>query len=395
MATRTLLNEAIAEAESIKEAALANAKAALEESFAPHIKELFSKKVQELEKEDKNVNEMKEKDHKEEIGETEEVSIEGLLSKLDEMKDSEELDEMSDPVMRKGMKGDDAAEKETEKMRLKEEDQELSEEDLEEGMDHYEEDDTTMEQEEEEGEMDTEMIDVDEMSEEDLEKFIEDVIKDMVEDGELEPGPDFESEEEMEMDSEEEDEAGEEEMEIDMEDSEAMMEEESDEITEERGGKKGDEHKDDMKKKGHHGKGPKRKETAEEEGEIDYMKEGELEKALSEIENLKRDLQEVNLLNAKLLYANKIFKDKNLSESQKLKVLESFDKANTAKEAKLVYETLTEGIKDQPRMIKRRSMVSEIKGSASKPTNVIKENRKPIVESDDMIARFQKLAGII
>lgn len=395
MATRTLLNEAIAEAESIKEAALANAKAALEESFAPHIKELFSKKVQELEKEDKNVNEMKEKDHKEEIGETEEVSIEGLLSKLDEMKDSEELDEMSDPVMRKGMKGDDAAEKETEKMRLKEEDQELSEEDLEEGMDHYEEDDTTMEQEEEEGEMDTEMIDVDEMSEEDLEKFIEDVIKDMVEDGELEPGPDFESEEEMEMDSEEEDEAGEEEMEIDMEDSEAMMEEESDEITEEKGGKKGDEHKDDMKKKGHHGKGPKRKETAEEEGEIDYMKEGELEKALSEIENLKRDLQEVNLLNAKLLYANKIFKDKNLSESQKLKVLESFDKANTAKEAKLVYETLTEGIKDQPRMIKRRSMVSEIKGSASKPTNVIKENRKPIVESDDMIARFQKLAGII
>ena len=395
MATRTLLNEAIAEAESIKEAAIANAKAALEESFAPHIKELFSKKVQELEKEDKNVNEMKEKDHKEEIGETEEVSIEGLLSKLDEMKDSEELDEMSDPVMRKGMKGDDAAEKETEKMRLKEEDQELSEEDLEEGMDHYEEDDTTMEQEEEEGEMDTEMIDVDEMSEEDLEKFIEDVIKDMVEDGELEPGPDFESEEEMEMDSEEEDEAGEEEMEIDMEDSEAMMEEESDEITEEKGGKKGDEHKDDMKKKGHHGKGPKRKETAEEEGEIDYMKEGELEKALSEIENLKRDLQEVNLLNAKLLYANKIFKDKNLSESQKLKVLESFDKANTAKEAKLVYETLTEGIKDQPRMIKRRSMVSEIKGSASKPTNVIKENRKPIVESDDMIARFQKLAGII
>lgn len=394
MATRTLLNEAIAEAESIKEAALANAKAALEESFAPHIKELFSKKVQELEKEDKNVNEMKEKDHNKEIEETE-VSIEGLLSKLDEMKDSEELDEMSDPVMRKGMKGDDAAEKETEKMRLKEEDQELSEEDLEEGMDHYEEDDTKMEQEEEEVEMDTEMIDVDEMSEEDLEKFIEDVIKDMVEDGELEPGPDFESEEEMEMDSEEEDEAGEEEMEIDMEDSEAMMEEESDEITEERGGKKGDEHKDDMKKKGHHGKGPKRKETAEEEGEIDYMKEGELEKALSEIENLKRDLQEVNLLNAKLLYANKIFKDKNLSESQKLKVLESFDKANTAKEAKLVYETLTEGIKDQPRMIKRRSMVSEIKGSASKPTNVIKENRKPIVESDDMIARFQKLAGII
>src|SRR6056300_1310021 len=107
MATRTLLNEAIAEATSIKEAALANAKAALEESFAPHIKELFSKKVQELENEEKNVKEMKEKDHKEEIEEqAEDVSLESLLSKLDEIEETEELDEMSDPVMRKGMKGD-------------------------------------------------------------------------------------------------------------------------------------------------------------------------------------------------------------------------------------------------------------------------------------------------
>src|SRR6056300_993686 len=116
MATRTLLNEAIAEATSIKEAALANAKAALEESFAPHIKELFSKKVQELENEETKIKEMKEKDHKEEKMEeqSDNISLESLLSKLDEIEESEELDEMSDPVMRKGMKGDDAVEKETE-----------------------------------------------------------------------------------------------------------------------------------------------------------------------------------------------------------------------------------------------------------------------------------------
>ena len=418
MATRTLLNEAIAEATSIKEAALANAKAALEESFAPHIKELFSKKVQELENEEKNVKEMKEKDHKEEIEEqAEDISLESLLSKLDEIEETEELDEMSDPVMRKGMKGDDAAEKETEEMRLKEEEDSLeeSEETIEEE-DHYEEDDTKMEQEEEEEEseeMEAE-IDLDDMSEEDLKDFIEDVMKDMVAAGELEPGPDFEAEEAEE--AEEGEEEGEmedsEEVEITMDSETDMMEEseeieESEELAEERGGKKGDEHKDDMKKKGHHGKGPKRKETAEEEGEIDYMKEEEveegygmkkhkkeMEEALAEIEALKKDLQEVNLLNAKLLYANKLFKDKNLSESQKVKVLESFDKANSTKEAKLVYETLIEGIKSRP-TFKRRSMVSEIKGSASKPTQVVKENKNQIVESDGMVARFQKLAGII
>ena len=426
MATRTLLNEAIAEATSIKEAALANAKAALEESFAPHIKELFSKKVQELENEEKNVKEMKEKDHNKEIEEqAEDISLESLLSKLDEIEETEELDEMSDPVMRKGMKGDDAAEKETEKMRLKEEDEESleeSEETVDEGYDNYEEDDTKMEQEEEEEEskeMEAE-IDLDDMSEEDLKDFIEDVMKDMVAAGELEPGPDFEAEEgeeEGEMEDSEE-------VEITMDSDDEMMEEseeieESEELAEERGGKKGDEHKDDMKKKGHHGKGPKRKETAEEEGEIDYMKEEEvteashddedgemeegygmkkhkkeMEEALAEIESLKKDLQEVNLLNAKLLYANKLFKDKNLSESQKVKVLESFDKANSTKEAKLVYETLIEGIKSRP-TFKRRSMVSEIKGSASKPTQVVKENKNQIVESDGMVTRFQKLAGII
>ena len=115
-----------------------------------------------------------------------------------------------------------------------------------------------------------------------------------------------------------------------------------------------------------------------------------MEEALAEINKLKVDLQEVNLLNAKLLYSNKIFRSKNLSESKKIKVLESFDKANTAKEAKLIFDTLNEGIQTNE---KRRPM-REVKGLASRATKVIKENKQPIVESTDMVARFQKLAGI-
>jgi hypothetical protein len=157
------------------------------------------------------------------------------------------------------------------------------------------------------------------------------------------------------------------------------------------GGNKGDEKRDDMKKeKEGHGKGPKKKDTAEDEKETDYKKKlkEELEEAYSAIESLKSELNEINLLNAKLLYTNKIFKSKNLNESQKLKVLNSFDKAATVGEVKLVFETLNEGIKV------KKDTIKENLGSASKMT-MTPNVKKPIVESNDAFLRMQKLAGII
>ena len=121
---------------------------------------------------------------------------------------------------------------------------------------------------------------------------------------------------------------------------------------------------------------------------------GEVAELQAEIKSLKSDLNEAvketnatNLLNAKLLYTNKIFKAKNLNESQKVKVLSSFDKANTVKETKLVYETLSEGLKV------KKSTIKENLGRASKSTTV-PTTKKPIMESNDVFARMQKLAGI-
>ena len=116
--------------------------------------------------------------------------------------------------------------------------------------------------------------------------------------------------------------------------------------------------------------------------------EEELAEAYSTIETLKSDLNEVNLLNAKLLYTNKIFKAKTLTESQKVKVLGAFDKAGTVKETKLVFETLNEGLKT-----KKKSMIKESLGSASRVSRSVNA-KKPIVEIDPMVARFQKLAGL-
>jgi hypothetical protein len=114
----------------------------------------------------------------------------------------------------------------------------------------------------------------------------------------------------------------------------------------------------------------------------------DLDEALATIKTLRGDLNEINLLNAKLLFTNKIFKAKNLTESQKVNVLTSFDKATTVKEVKLVFETLNEGLKT------KNSKVNENYGSASKGTGTTK-TKQPIVESNDMVSRFQKLAGII
>ena len=113
-----------------------------------------------------------------------------------------------------------------------------------------------------------------------------------------------------------------------------------------------------------------------------------MKEAIATINTLRSELNEVNLLNAKLLYVNKIFKAKNLSESQKLKVIASFDKATTAKEAKVVFESLNANLTAAPRQAIKESL-----GFASRAAGVAP--KKAIVESNDVITRMQKLANII
>jgi hypothetical protein len=118
----------------------------------------------------------------------------------------------------------------------------------------------------------------------------------------------------------------------------------------------------------------------------------ELDEAYAALRTIKTELNEVNLLNAKLLYTNKIFKAQNLTERQKTKVLEAFDQATSVKETKLVYETLITNIKPSS-VIKNNINESLIKGVTSKP--MVKPSKQPIVETDNQVARWQKLAGII
>ena len=108
------------------------------------------------------------------------------------------------------------------------------------------------------------------------------------------------------------------------------------------------------------------------------------------------ELNEVNLLNSKLLYVNRIFKANNLSESQKLRVVETLDNATNIKEAKLIYET----IKDTFTVVKStkttpKKSIRENLGMASKAAGTSTAPKKPVLnESNDMVTRIQKLANI-
>jgi hypothetical protein len=115
----------------------------------------------------------------------------------------------------------------------------------------------------------------------------------------------------------------------------------------------------------------------------------ELQEAMSTIATLRSELNEVNLLNAKLLYVNKLFKAKNLNEAQKVKVINAFDRAETVREAKNVFDTLNESLNTE----KAKSQIKESLSFASKSAGV--SDRQPIMEGDDFVNRMQKLAGII
>jgi len=109
----------------------------------------------------------------------------------------------------------------------------------------------------------------------------------------------------------------------------------------------------------------------------------EMEEQLNELRN---EINEVNLLNAKLLYTNKIFRNKSLTESQKIKVLTSFDKATSKKEVELVYETLIDSLKASTIA---KAPIKESLGSASKVLGGA--TSKPIIEND-AFARMRELA---
>ena len=428
---REFLKEAIADAKAVKESAIANAKVALEEAFTPQLKSMLAAKLEEMDSADEDdVKEMRGSSYEE---------------------DDSMREEMTDPDMRHGEDEDGKPEagalKATEMDRKINEDEEVNLDEILAEIDNEVSEDARTDAEEEgyedgmedeKEDMEDDELNLDDMSDDDLKSFIEDVIADMVSAGELEAGTEFEAkDEEVEVEVEDEIEISEE-----MKDEDKMEEavgnpistsvkmgsknkydedfmkaikgdiknlsselkasmkkalglsEDLDEINTSAGMNlsytKGNKYDEDFMK-AFKGDISKLSQNLKDKLKGLFKEEMELNEAYNTINTLRSELHEVNLLNAKLLYTNKIFKSKSLTEKQKGKVLEAFDKANDVKGVKLVYETLDKNMK-----VKYKSSVTEgIVGSASKGMSNVKTMKKqPIVESNEMVSRFKKLAGI-
>ena len=134
-----------------------------------------------------------------------------------------------------------------------------------------------------------------------------------------------------------------------------------------------------------------------EDEKVSESLQAELNEAMSTVQYLRDQLNEVNLLNAKLLYTNKLFNSFNLDQKQKLKVVETFDLAKSIREVKLSYTILSESYSLGGSVVKKTNTTAKTitEGLASKPVASTAPKKELIVENSNVMAsRFQKLAGI-
>ena len=348
-----LLKEAIADAKTVRETAIANAKMALEEAFTPHLKSMLSAKLAEDEVEEGLEDEIT----AEEMDDEEDEDMDEMRNKRED--DDEDMDEMRGEM-----------------------DREEDDEDMDEGIIEIngvkyapitEEDEE--DEDPEEGMHDKpRREDDDEEMEEDLD--LEAVIKEL----ETEIAEAEESDEDSVNEGEDEDEKDEVDEEIVVEEDEEDLEEQSkssgigagdNKVTQASAGDEEDP-----------GKGKEMKES------VNAMQK-ELNEYKEAVTFLREKLHEVNILNAKLLYTNRLFKEFVLSNGQKLKIVETFDRAQTTREIKLVYSTLAESFKNGD--VKK----SRVQESASQKTGTTKPTQKIITEESQVADRFKKLAGIL
>ncbi len=369
MASSKLLKEAIADAKAVRETAIANAKIALEEAFTPRLQSILSKKLQaEMEGEEEV-----------EIEENNDVSSEigGGDNKMPADKANNDDTDLSGIANQSAEVGAEVEDYEKVK--------DLTEAEDEMGDEESHEEVPAMEGEEMPADDDMEMSEEADEDELDLESIIRE-LEAQIADDEMggEEAPAMEEEDEVPAEEpvavEEPAMEGEEEMEVPAEEPVAEEEEtiDLDEILREMG------YGDD-------------EEEVNEEEEEDKAAEmqAELKEAYSTINSLRKTINEVNLLNAKLLYANKLFRSYNLTNEQKVKVVENLDRTTSVREVKLVYATLAESMKFTGTERKVAAKKTMTEGLASKPTASTAPKREIIAESNEMADRFKKLAGII
>jgi len=329
-----LLKEAIADAKAVRETALANAKMALEEAFTPHLKSMLSAKLAEDEDEWED----------EEVPGEDEEDAESMARQYREDDDEVPVDV-----------GDDEEEVEIEPE--------------EEGLGYDE----------------SEIIEIDGVKyapivtedDEDYEtedRDLEAVIREL----EKEVSESEDDDEEKAIDEQDDDDKDDDDKDDDEDDKEMKEQSSSSGI-----GKGTSVKQASASDEEDPGKGKVHEQVDSLQSELNEYKEA--------VTYLRDKLHEVNILNAKLLYTNRLFREFALSNDQKLKIVETFDRAQTTREIKLVYSTLAESYNDGGIITKKTS----VKESASRKIGTTAPQKKIISEENQVANRFKQLAGIL
>ncbi len=393
-----ILKEAIADAKALRATALENAKIALEEAFTPRLKNMLSQKIQsEVENEDEVEEdayaEEDVEDGHEEMSAEDEITGDEEVSEQDaevepELSDEDEEAELSDEddeVVPAELSDEDD---EVVPAELSDEDEEGEEDVIEINGVKYapvvsEDDEAELSDEDEEAELSDE--DEDELD-------LNSVIKELEEELDTSAVGDAENKEPSD-DASDSSEIGAQGPEGEGADEEGGSENSEDEVVKEPVTEA--EHGDDKDELEEIDLDEIIKALDEEEADDDKGdKVEELKSTLKEYKDtigfLREKLNEVNLLNAKLLFTNKLFRGFGLNNNQKLQVVEQFDRTKNLREIKLVYATLAESFKgnDKPR-------VNESKGQASKTVQSTAPKKEVISEGAEMRDRFKKLANLI
>ena len=397
-----LLKDAIADAKAVRETALANAKIALEEAFTPRLQSMLSKKIasemedkeetedsEEMREEDDAEEEMEEAMHDKEEGEHEEGEHEEMRD-ADEMEHEEEMDkeeEMDAEEMRDAEEMEHEEEMDKEEMRNSEEEMD-SEEEMEE-MEDKEEDELDLESVLAELEKDLDDEDkMDEMEDKDEEDKVDEEMSDKEEEDKVDEND--VSSEIGKADNKLAPAAG---------DSSKVGQGPEGEGSDKKAGSELGDHtvvkeNEDAEENDLDLDEVLRALTEEDKEEEDAEENEKLKSEIKEhrkvIHFMRSKLNEVNLLNAKLLFSNKLFRAFGLNNNQKLKVVETFDRTKNLREVKLVYATLAESFKKPG----NRLSESVKKGSASKPVRSTKP-KAVLSEGQELKARFKKLANIL
>ena len=390
-----LLREAIADAKSVRETALANAKIALEEAFTPRLQSMLSKKIQ---------SEMEDSDEEMEDAEEMRDSEEGMHDEEEGMHDAEEemdTDEMEDSEegMHDEEEGMHDAEEEMEEVEDKDEE---DAEEMREDEDAEEED--SVEETEDAEEEDSEEMREEETEEEDeldLESVLAELEKDLDDEDQVDEMEDKEEEEKVDendvsseigkADNKVADKANDSSSVGQGPESEGSDKKAGDELSDHDTVKESEDKEEEDLDLDEVLRALTEEDKEEEDAEENEKLKAEIKEHREVIHFMRSKLNEVNLLNAKLLFSNKLFRAFGLNNNQKLKVVENFDRTKNLREVKLVYATLAESFKSPKKLSESVS-----KGSSSKPTRSTKPAKSQVLsEGNELKARFKKLANIL